>query len=117
MNIEQVRSYCLSKKGVTEDFPFDDTVLVFRIAGKIFVLCALDSFPPSINLKCDPIKALELRELHPYVVPGYHMNKKHWNTVLIEAVQHDTELYEWIDESYNLVIKGLPINIQKQLKL
>ena len=117
MNIEEVRTYCLSKPYVAEDFPFDETVLVFRVAGKIFVLCALDAMPPRINVKCDPQKAIELRELYNYVVPGFHMSKKHWNTIFIESVNNEQQLRTWIDESYELVIKGLTKKEQKQLNM
>ena len=117
MNIEEVRTYCLSKPYVTEDFPFDETVLVFRVAGKIFVLCALDVIPPRINVKCDPQKAIELRELYNYVVPGFHMSKKHWNTIFIESVNNEQQLRTWIDESYELVIKELTNKEQKQLNM
>lgn len=117
MNIEEVRTYCFSKPYVTEDFPFDETVLVFRVAGKIFVLCALDAMPPRINVKCDPQKAIELRELYNYVVPGFHMSKKHWNTIFIESVNNEQQLRTWIDESYELVIKGLTKKEQKQLNM
>ena len=117
MNIEEVRTYCFSKPYVTEDFPFDETVLVFRVAGKIFVLCALDAIPPHINVKCDPQKAIELRELYNYVVPGFHMSKKHWNTIFIESVNNEQQLRTWIDESYELVIKGLTKKEQKQLNM
>ena len=106
-----------SKPYVTEDFPFDETVLVFRVAGKIFVLCALDAMPPRINVKCDPQKAIELRELYNYVVPGFHMSKKHWNTIFIESVNNEQQLRTWIDESYELVIKGLTKKEQKQLNM
>ena len=117
MNIEEVRTYCFSKPYVTEDFPFDETVLVFRVAGKIFVLCVLHAMPPSINVKCDPQKAIELRELYNYVVPGFHMSKKHWNTIFIESVNNEQQLRTWIDESYELVIKGLTKKEQKQLNM
>lgn len=102
MNIEQIREYCLAKKDVTEGFPFDEDTLVFKVKGKIFVLASLDG-DLSINLKCDPGLALELREKHPSVTPGYHMNKKHWNTVSLNGSIPDKEIINWIDHSYNLV--------------
>jgi predicted DNA-binding protein (MmcQ/YjbR family) len=114
MNIESFREYCLSKKGVTEDFPFDENTLVLKVGGKMFALTDLvDEF--KINLKCDPEKAIELRETHSSVIPGYHMNKQHWNTVIINGSVPDKFLYEWIDHSYRLVFKSLPKKIQNQL--
>jgi predicted DNA-binding protein (MmcQ/YjbR family) len=102
MNIETIRDYCISKKGVTESFPFGDDTLVFKKTGKIFLLANLDG-DLSINVKCDPAIALELREKYTSVIPGYHMNKKHWNTVLIDGTIPDKEILEWIDHSYILV--------------
>ena len=84
MNIEEYRSYCLAKKGVIEEFPFDNETLVFKVAGKMFALTNVSTFA-SINLKCDPEKAVELRDQYPAVLPGYHMNKKHWNTILLDG--------------------------------
>ena len=104
MNIETIREYCISKKGVTEGFPFGEDTLVFKKIGKIFALANLDG-DLSLNLKCDPDYAIELREKYPAVTPGYHMNKKHWNTVNIDGSVPDTEILSWIDHSYNL-IKG-----------
>lgn len=106
MNIEDLREYCLSKKAVTESFPFDANTLVFKVAGKMFLLTDLvDEF--SMNVKCDPEKALELREHYPCVLPGYHMNKKYWNTVIIDGSVSDDQLREWIDDSYRLVSESL----------
>lgn len=107
MNIEQIREYCLKKKGVTEDLPFDEETLVFKVMGKMFLLVSLEKVPLQINLKCDPEKAVELREQFESVQPGYHMNKKHWNTVTIDGSIPKKELFEWIDNSYNLVVSGL----------
>jgi predicted DNA-binding protein (MmcQ/YjbR family) len=104
MNIEELREYCLSKKGVTESFPFDDVTLVFKVIGKMFLLTNTDG-EFSINVKCDPEKAIDLREHHPCVLPGYHMDKKHWNTVMIDGTVTDALLKEWIDDSYNLIIE------------
>ena len=107
MNIEEFRNYCLNKKGVTEEFPFDETTLVFKVLGKMFALAGLDD-STTANLKCDPERAIELRELFPdFVFPGYHMNKKHWNTVTIDNSISDREILSWIDHSYDLVVKGL----------
>ena len=108
MNIEQIREYCLKKKGVTEEFPFDEETLVFKVAGKIFLLASLESIPLQINLKCDPEKAIELREEYKCVQPGYHMNKKHWNTVSVENSDVDDEtVKELIDHSYGLILSKL----------
>jgi predicted DNA-binding protein (MmcQ/YjbR family) len=102
MNIEEIRSYCLSKPGVTEGFPFGEETLVFKVREKIFVLANLDG-DLSLNLKCDPSFAIELRERYSSVVPGYHMNKKHWNTVYIDGTIPDKEILSWIDHSYKLI--------------
>jgi predicted DNA-binding protein (MmcQ/YjbR family) len=108
MNIETLREYCLSKKAVTEDFPFGETTLVFRVEGKIFLLVALDASPLQFNAKCDPEKAIELREAYDAIQPGYHMNKKHWNTVIIDGSVSTSLLKEMINDSYNLVVQSLP---------
>lgn len=107
MNIEQIREHCLKKKGVTEEFPFDEETLVFKVAGKIFLLASLETIPLQINIKCDPEKAIELREEYDSILPGYHMNKKHWNTIIIDGTVPTRNLVEWIDDSYSLVIAGL----------
>jgi len=107
MNIEQFREYCLSKKGVTEDFPFDEVTLCLRVGGKIFAITGLDSEHFTVNLKCDPDFALELREQHPEVQPGWHMNKKHWNTVDFEGALDERLLRQLIDHSYEMVVKSL----------
>ncbi len=106
MNIEEIRLFCLSLKGTTEDLPFDESTLVFKVRNKIFALTSLDK-PFSLNLKCDPEKAIELRERYDAVLPGYHMNKKHWNTVNLDGSISDDLIREWIIHSYNLVVKGL----------
>lgn len=97
----------MSKKGVTEEMPFGDQTLVFKVLGKMFALTGIDHFT-SINLKCRPEKAIELREEFPAVKPGYHMNKKHWNTVMMDGSLPDEMILEWTDESYELVVAGLP---------
>ena len=107
MNIEQIREHCLKKKGVTEEFPFDEETLVFKVAGKIFLLASLESIPLQINLKCDPEKAIELREEYEDVQPGWHMSKKHWNTIILEGNIRWNDLRDWIDHSYDEVVKGL----------
>lgn len=115
MNIEAFRSYCLGKKGVTEDFPFDENTLVFKVMGKMFALTDLENFE-SVNLKCDPEKAVQLREEFPAVLPGYHMSKKHWNTVLMDGSIPDKLIKTWIDDSYNLVVVSLSKPLQLELK-
>ena len=102
MNIEMLREYCLSKKAVTEDFPFGESTLVFRAKNKIFLLVALDADPLQFNAKCNPEKAVELREEYEAVKPGYHMNKKHWNTVVVQGLKASL-IREMIDDSYQLV--------------
>lgn len=111
MDIESLREYCLLKPATTESFPFDENTLVFKVAGKMFLLTDLaDAF--SMNVKCDPEKAIGLREHYACVLPGYHMNKKYWNTVLIDGSVNDELLREWIDDSYHLVIAALPLKIR-----
>lgn len=116
MDSELFREYCLSKRGTTEDMPFGEDVLVFRVRGKMFGLVALDEVPPRVNLKCDPDLALELRDRYEQVTPGYHMNKKHWNTVEIDSGIPDAELRKMIDHSYELVTKNLPKAKRRKLK-
>lgn len=107
MNAEILREYILQKTNVTEGFPFGDNTLVFKINNKIFVLVSLTSSPLQFNVKCDPDKAIELRESYPEnILPGYHMNKKHWNTVIYGGRITKKELLEMIDQSYNLVKKS-----------
>jgi len=108
MDLEQFREYCLSKPGATEGTPFGPDVLVFKVGGKMFALAALDEVPPTVNLKCDPGLALDLRDRYEQVSAGYHMNKKHWNTIEIESGIPDIELRKMIDHSYKLVIERLP---------
>jgi predicted DNA-binding protein (MmcQ/YjbR family) len=108
MDLAQFREYCLSKPRVTEGTPFGPDVLVFKIDGKMFALVALDEMPTTVNLKCDPDWALDLRDRYEEVRPGYHMNKKHWNTVEIESSIPDSELRKMIDHSYDLVVETLP---------
>jgi predicted DNA-binding protein (MmcQ/YjbR family) len=107
MELESIRAYLLNKKGAFEDFPFGPEVMVFKVGGKIFALVFLQDSPLSINLKCDPDLAMHLREFYEAVQPGYHMNKKHWNTVFLDGSVPDDELLAMIDDSYDLVVKGL----------
>jgi predicted DNA-binding protein (MmcQ/YjbR family) len=107
MNIESYREYCLAKKGVTEDFPFDNETLVFKVGGKMFALTGIEQFK-SINLKCDPERAIELREEYSGILPGYHMSKKHWNTVMMDGSVPMKLIKQMIDDSYDLVVSSLP---------
>lgn len=115
MHIEEFREYCLGKKGVEESFPFDETTLVFKVMGKMFALTDLEG-PFTINLKCDPLKAVDLREEFQAVRPGYHMNKKHWNTVDVDGSIADDLICQWIDHSYLLVVNSLTKKKQTELK-
>jgi predicted DNA-binding protein (MmcQ/YjbR family) len=114
MNIEELRTYCLSLKGVTEEFPFDEETLVFKVIGKMFCLTSLDS-DFTVNLKNEPEKNIELREEYPAIKPGYHMNKVHWNTIEIDGSIPDDVIKNLIDESYDLVV--MKLTKQEQLKL
>lgn len=114
MNIESFREYCLSLPCTEEGFPFDSNTLVFKVAGKMFALTDIDQFE-SINLKCDPEHAVELREKYEAVIPGYHMNKKHWNTIQIDGSVSDKLILRWTKDSYDLVVKGLPKSVQKEI--
>ena len=120
MNIEQLREYCLSKQKVTEHFPFDEDVLVFKVAGKMFLLTSLKSWEENqqaINLKCDPDDALELREKYESIEPGYHMSKKHWNTIRLFKGELDMPFVKkMIDDSYDLIVKSLPKKVQKEFQ-
>jgi predicted DNA-binding protein (MmcQ/YjbR family) len=108
MDLAQFREYCLSKPGAAEGTPFGPDVLVFKVGGKMFALAVLDEMPTTVNLKCDPDWALDLRDRYEQVRPGYHMNKKHWNTVEIESGIPSAELRKMIDHSYDLVVESLP---------
>jgi len=117
MNIEDFRNYCLSKKGVTEELPFDETTLVYKVLGKMFALTDTDD-EFKIAIKSDPEKAIELRETYPDIVlPAYHMNKKHWINVIMNHSIPDKIIISWIDESYWLVVKKLPKAKQKELDI
>lgn len=108
MNVEDLRDYCLALAGVTESFPFDESTLVFKVGPKIFALMSLEADPPRVNLKCDPLFAIELREQYQTaVLPGYHMNKKHWNTIVCNGELSNTQIKNMIEASYNLVFNSL----------
>lgn len=118
MNIEEFREYCLSKKAVEECFPFDEITLVFKVACKMFALTGLDNDEFTVNLKCDPERAIQLRERYPHeIVPGYHMSKKHWNTVNFESELDEIMLRELVNHSYDLVVASLPVKVRKEYGL
>jgi predicted DNA-binding protein (MmcQ/YjbR family) len=104
MNVEEFRTYCLQKNGVTESFPFDNNTLVFKVLDKMFALTSLDSVDFKINLKCNPNRSIELRERYYQIISAYHMNKKHWNTILVNSEFPKDLLIELIDHSYDLVV-------------
>jgi predicted DNA-binding protein (MmcQ/YjbR family) len=116
MHIEAFRAYCLAKKGVEETFPFDETTLVFKVMGKIFAITGLEHEDFRVNLKCDPQRAVELREQYPQIIPGWHSNKRHWNTVYFEDGLPEELLRELIDHSYELVVRGLRKNDREFLE-
>lgn len=107
MTITFFREYCLSKPGTSEDTPFDENNLCFKVGGKIFAIIDIELFE-SVNLKCDPERAVELREQYSGIVPGYHMNKKHWNTVMFDGSVSDKLILELVDHSYDLILDSLP---------
>jgi predicted DNA-binding protein (MmcQ/YjbR family) len=115
MDLETIRKYCLEKKSATESFPFGESTLVFKVRGKVFLLMGLDNVPLQFNVKCDPEKAEELREEYGSVLPGYHMNKKHWNTVILNGQLPAKKIREMIDDSYELVARSLPLAERKKL--
>ena len=116
MNVESFRAYCLAKKGISEEFPFDEETLVFKVMGKMFALCGLEHTPFQIALKCDPERAIELREQYDgRITEAYHMSKKHWNSVQAEALP-EAFVKELIDHSYELVVAGLTKKQQQELQ-
>ena len=121
MDLDSVRSYLMTKRGATEEWPFDPETPVYKIMGKMFVLLAPDDAPPRITLKCDPDHALMLRDTYQAVIPGYYMNKRHWNTIILDGSASDAripddEIEEMIDESYDLVVKGLTKATRRELE-
>ncbi|GAB4345104.1 MAG: MmcQ/YjbR family DNA-binding protein [Phototrophicales bacterium] len=112
---QDLRAYCNTFMEAEETFPFGENVLVFKVVGKMFALIPLDDEPASISLKCDPQLAMVLRQTYPAVSPGYHLNKRHWNTVVSDGTIPDDEIYEMIDNSYHLVVKGLPKKDRERL--
>lgn len=117
MTIEDIRSYCLAKKSVSESMPFDNDTLVFKVGSKMFALMSLEKLPLQINLKCEPEKAIELREEYSQIQPGYHMSKKHWNTIIIDGYLSPDFIKEMIDISYNLVVNNMTKKERNQLDL
>ncbi|WP_299452111.1 MmcQ/YjbR family DNA-binding protein [uncultured Microscilla sp.] len=115
MNIEEFREFCIAMKGVTEELPFDEDTLVFKVMGKMFALTGMETFA-GVNVKCEPEKAIELREQYNAVKPGYHMSKKHWNTIEVNSDMPDSEIRQWIQHSYDLVVSKLPKKIKEELK-
>jgi predicted DNA-binding protein (MmcQ/YjbR family) len=115
MFIDELRDYCLSKKGVEECLPFGPETLVYKVMGKVFLLTGLESEPVQFNAKCDPEKAIELRENHSCVIPGYHMNKKHWNTIICDGSANNKLIKQWIDDSYQLVADSLTKKLREEL--
>ena len=116
MSLEQWREYLLSFPASVEEMPFGPEVLVYKVVGKMFALLSWQDEPMSINLKCEPNLALQLRDTYPQVTAGYHMNKKHWNTVLMDGVLEDTHIKEWVQASYDLIYNSLPKATQAQLR-
>jgi len=116
MNIEDFRNYCLQKKAVEESFPFDENILVFKVMGKMFAATNVNDTEFSVNLKCDPERAIDLRESNVAIRPGYHMNKKHWNSVYVEEGIDRRLLMELIDHSYELVVSKLKKSDRELLK-
>lgn len=115
MNVEALREYGLSKPGATESFPFGPETLVLKAGGKVFALISLDAQPTTLNLKCDPERAIQLREEYDAVQPGYHQNKQHWNTVILGPSLRWSLVQEWIDHSYDLVYQGLSKSVKAEL--
>ena len=117
MHAEEIREYCLEKKGVEESFPFGETTLVFKVGGKMFLLLSLDERPVQFNVKYEPTKAIELREKYSCVLPGYHMNKNHWNTIICDNTASKKLMLQWIDDSYQLVAGSLPVKTRRIIGL
>ena len=116
INLKTINKYLLSKKATTSGYPFDETTLVFKVINKMFALITEDKNPLRINLKCDPEEAQLLRGIHKSILPGYHMNKEHWNTIILDGSLPDDMIYKLIDDSYSLVVKGLKIVDREKLQ-
>ncbi|MDH7515589.1 MAG: MmcQ/YjbR family DNA-binding protein [Bacteroidota bacterium] len=115
MNILSLRTYCMGKPGVTESFPFDEDTLVFKVMGKMFLYASLERIPLTVTLKCEPAEVIERRELYDAVLPASYMNKRHWVTVRLDGTIPDAELRAWIDRSYDLVVRKLPLALRSSL--
>ena len=116
MDIESLRDYCLSKPAVEETLPFGPDTLVYKVGGKVFLICPLADESFRFSIKCDPEKAIELRERYDCVQPGYHLNKKHWNTIYVDGTVSNSVLKEWINDSYDLIVDSLPAKTREQVK-
>lgn len=116
MHLDELIAHCLGKRGATEETPFGPEVLVYKVGGKLFALTNPDDVPPEVNLKCDPDRAIELRDRYEAVRPGYHMNKQHWNTVVLDGSLPDALVIELVDHSYDLVFKGLSRAVREGLE-
>ena len=114
MDVDALRALCLAKAGASEGYPYGPGALVMKVAGKVFAIIADAAEPPTISLKCEPEIAVAMRESYDAVIPGYHLNKKHWNTVVADG-SVDDQLADWIDDSYDLVVAGLPRRVREQL--
>ena len=117
MNIEDLREYCVAKPFTTEGFPFDETTLVFKVMGKMFAIMGLEQEDPFVNLKCDPDKSIELREEYDDIRPGWHMSKKHWNSVYVDRGLDSRLIRELIDDSYDLIVTSLPKKVKAEMGL
>lgn len=116
MNLIALRTHCLAKRGVSESHPFGPGVLVMKVGGKIFAIIGEDDDPLTISLKCEPEIAVVLRSAHDAVQPGYHLNKRHWNTVTLDGTIKGTQIFEWVDDSYDLVVDGLPRRLREEIR-
>ena len=116
MDIEFLRDYCLSKPAAEETLPFGPDILVYKVGGKIFLICSLNSETFRFSVKCDPEKVIELRERYDCVQPGYHLNKKHWNTIYVDGTVSNSLLQEWINDSYDLIVNSLPAKARDLVK-
>ncbi|PIE33795.1 MmcQ-like protein [candidate division KSB3 bacterium] len=117
MELETLRQYMQKKKGTTEEIPFGPEALVFKVLGKMYALIAWQETPLRISLKCDPDHALALRDIYESVIPGYHFNKKHWNTIILDGSVPEREVLQWIDDSYTLVVKKLKKTDRQSLEM
>ena len=115
MDLGGLRAHCLAKPGVDESYPFGPGALVMKVAGKVFAIVGEDDRPLTVSLKCEPDIAIVLRERHAAVTPGYHLNKRHWNTVALDGSVPEVKVFDWIDDSYDLVVEGLPRPVRAEI--